>query len=43
MILRLLDNAGNNVRLLAYVFTEWDPQLDWLKHNESNRAYWQDS
>ena len=28
--------SSNNVRLLAYVFT----QLDLLKRNESNRVYW---
>ena len=31
--------SSNNVRLLAYVFTEGDPQLKWLKRNESNRVY----
>ena len=28
------------VRLFAYVFTGGDPQLEWLKRNESNRVYW---
>ena len=32
--------SSNNVRLLAYVFTSGDPQLEWLKRNESNRVYW---
>ena len=30
--------CSNNVRLLAYVYTVWDPQLEWLKRNESNRV-----
>ena len=30
---------GNNVGLFAYVFTCGDPQLEWLKRNESNRVY----
>ena len=25
--------SSNNVRLLAYVFTDGDPQLEWLKSN----------
>ena len=32
--------SSNNVRLFAYVFTGGDPQLKWLKRNESNRVYW---
>ena len=32
--------SSNNVRLFAYVFTGGDPQLEWLKRNESNRVYW---
>ena len=32
--------SSNDVRLLAYVFTGGDPQLEWLKRNESNRVYW---
>ena len=32
--------SSNNARLLAYVFTGGDPQLEWLKRNESNRVYW---
>ena len=31
---------SNNDRLLAYVFIGGDPQLEWLKRNESNRVYW---
>ena len=31
--------SSNNVRFLAYVFTGGDPQLEWLKHNKSNRVY----
>ena len=30
--------SSNNVRSLAYVFTSGDPQLKWLKRNNSNRA-----
>ena len=32
--------SSDNVRLFAYVFTGGDPQLEWLKRNESNRVYW---
>ena len=32
--------SSKNVRLFAYVFTGGDPQLEWLKRNESNRVYW---
>ena len=32
--------SSNNDRLFAYVFTGGDPQLEWLKRNESNRVYW---
>ena len=31
--------SSNNDRLLAYVFRGGDPQLEWLKRNESNRVY----
>ena len=31
--------SSQNVRLLAYVFTDEDPLLEWLKRNESNRVY----
>ena len=32
--------SSNNVRLFGYVFTGGNPQLEWLKRNESNRVYW---
>ena len=32
--------SSNNVGLFAYVFTGGDPQLEWLKRNESKRVYW---
>ena len=32
--------SSDIVRLFAYVFTGGDPQLEWLKRNESNRIYW---
>ena len=31
--------SSNNVHLLAYVFTGEDPQLEWLKRDESNIVY----
>ena len=31
--------SSDNVRLFANVFTGGDPQLEWLKRNESNRVY----
>ena len=32
--------SSNNVSLFAYVFTNGDPLLEWMKRNESNRVYW---
>ena len=32
--------SSNNDCLWAYVFTCGDPQLEWLKRNESNRVFW---
>ena len=32
--------SSNNIRLFAYVFTDGDLQLEWLKRNKSNRVYW---
>ena len=31
---------SNNIRLLPYVLTGGDPQLQWLNRNESNRVLW---
>ena len=30
--------SSNNVRLLAYIFTEGDPQSEWLKRNKSEKT-----
>ena len=32
--------SSNSDRMFAYVFTDGDPQFEWLKRNESNRVYW---
>ena len=32
--------SSNNARLFAYIFTGGDPQLEWLKRNESNGVLW---
>ena len=32
--------SSNKVCLLAYVFTVGEPKSEWMKRDESNRAYW---
>ena len=35
-----VNHTSNNVRLLAHVFTDEDPQTEWLKRDGSNRVSW---